>query len=563
MAEGVANGLPLRPDTDLYALLHVSKEATGDEITQAYRHWAQVYHPDKYQSPQMKHIATLNFQRIRTAYDILTDGARRALYDVYGLEGATSGLEVGPHLGALDDIRAQLEKLQQRKRELKQSARTNLQVSLLVSTTLAETLADIRQPPRITGMQMSAQCQAPLSDLDLFIPGATMVSRRGIGAGNVLGVYRRQMSPEQSFEVLTMAGLRPLVSVATTRQLTSHVSATWGASYNFREQTVQINNSWSRQLSEHWTGNLNWSVGPEGGGTAVGWQYNSMKNSGGVGLKLGESSFGVHSSFVRRFSDKSQGRVSLRLGTGGVDVDIGGTRRISENSTGGLSCIIGLQGILWKLKFNRGGFKVTVPILLSPTLHPGILAGALLLPSVTIYALKKYVIKPYQLKRRRRKEYELRSMNAQKVKEAKEEAARAQELLAAPAARKQRRQEEGSGLVVTAAVYGNLEGGERTDDARRLREQQGLPDPYLDVRLPLQFLVDDSGYLHLHEGVRKRGLMGFCDPCPGETKKLRVLYTWRGFAHQVVVGDAEELMIPQDSHRMPGQVVPDSVHHVD
>lgn len=42
----------------LYALLHVSPEASDEEIRRAYRQWAQVYHPDKYQSPQV-----LNYYR--------------------------------------------------------------------------------------------------------------------------------------------------------------------------------------------------------------------------------------------------------------------------------------------------------------------------------------------------------------------------------------------------------------------------------------------------------------------------------------------------------------------
>lgn len=37
----------------LYALLHVSPEASDEEIRRAYRQWAQVYHPDKHQSPQV------------------------------------------------------------------------------------------------------------------------------------------------------------------------------------------------------------------------------------------------------------------------------------------------------------------------------------------------------------------------------------------------------------------------------------------------------------------------------------------------------------------------------
>lgn len=35
---------------ELYALLHISPEASDEEIRKAYRQWAQIYHPDKYQA---------------------------------------------------------------------------------------------------------------------------------------------------------------------------------------------------------------------------------------------------------------------------------------------------------------------------------------------------------------------------------------------------------------------------------------------------------------------------------------------------------------------------------
>lgn len=41
------------PDRELYALLHLSPEASDDDIKRAYRQWAQVYHPDKHQTPQV------------------------------------------------------------------------------------------------------------------------------------------------------------------------------------------------------------------------------------------------------------------------------------------------------------------------------------------------------------------------------------------------------------------------------------------------------------------------------------------------------------------------------
>ena len=43
--------------------------------------------------------------------------------------------------------------------------------------------------------------------------------------------------------------------------------------------------------------------------------------------------------------------------------------------------------------------------------------------------------------------------------------------------------------------------------------------------------------MQLHKGVQKYGLMGFCDPCPGEEKMLRVTYTWRGKTYKVRGGN--------------------------
>lgn len=40
--------------------------------------------------------------------------------------------------------------------------------------------------------------------------------------------------------------------------------------------------------------------------------------------------------------------------------------------------------------------------------------------------------------------------------------------------------------------------------------------------------------MQLHEGVKKSGIMGFCDPCPGEPKQLHVEYTYRGERYEVL-----------------------------
>ena len=67
----------------------------------------------------MKDVATENFQRIRDAYEILSDENKRQIYDIYGMEGLNSGLELGPKLNKPEEIKRQLEELRRRKEEEK------------------------------------------------------------------------------------------------------------------------------------------------------------------------------------------------------------------------------------------------------------------------------------------------------------------------------------------------------------------------------------------------------------------------------------------------------------
>lgn len=70
----------------------------------------------------MKEVATENFQRICEAYEILSDETKRLIYDLYGMEGLTSGLELGPRLSKADEIREELERIKRRNEEAKKMA---------------------------------------------------------------------------------------------------------------------------------------------------------------------------------------------------------------------------------------------------------------------------------------------------------------------------------------------------------------------------------------------------------------------------------------------------------
>ena len=60
---------------DLYTVLGVSADATEAQLKRAYRLRSLKYHPDK------KTGSTLAFQRVREAFDTLSDPAKRRAYD--------------------------------------------------------------------------------------------------------------------------------------------------------------------------------------------------------------------------------------------------------------------------------------------------------------------------------------------------------------------------------------------------------------------------------------------------------------------------------------------------
>lgn len=531
------------PHRELYALLHVAPDASDEEIRRAYRQWAQVYHPDKYQDLHMKEVATQNFQRICEAYEILSDETKRQIYDIYGMEGLTSGLELGPRLSKVEEIKEELERLRRMKEQEKSLSQFRPSGTIMTELSVPHFLDG---DSFVRGMQMASQFQSQISKKNTLALGGNLAVSENAGGRAASLVLGHQISPAASAEFMVSFGLQALVGVQTTRHLSQHSSATMGLAMSLQDGSINLSNAWTRQFSETANGNIQLVLGPESS-IAVGWQKREEKMSAAGELKLGTSSFGASAHYTRRFSSKSHGRIAGRFGSTALEVEVGGGRKLSNFSTVRMLYTIGIQGIFWKFEWRRGGQKIVVPILLSRHLNPLFAAGAFIFPTSAYFILKKFVVKPYLLKREKQKALENLDKTSAQVQEATAAAQRAQKLLENVANRKRNKQMEVGGLVITEAKYGNLKNLKRYDQSGGVTE---LASQVIDVTLPLNFLVTDSGQLKLHEGVKKSGIMGFCDPCPGEPKGLRLEYTYAGSRYEVTVDDYAELFIPREEHRI-------------
>lgn len=458
---------PADDERSYYALLGISPGATDDEIKRAYRQLATTLHPDKVANAAHHDEAALLFTRMQEAYEVLSDPQKRDIYDVYGKEGLSAGLQLGDKLKTREELRAEWEAFQQQQKKAELEASVNYrgvyQFKIDATALVNPYAPHLARTPELTNIYMTSGLDVPLesrdwgwlaSEQDVAHLGGLVSVRKNVGGGSFLAGYKRHFADYSSLEVHGAVGLRTLLSAQHTAQLSPESSASLVASWQ-PNAGVGLQFVSTRQLSPTVSGEYSWVVGPpESSGMSLGLTRRTEKLMLTGRLEVGAVT-GLVCRAVRQLSSAATGRVALKLTTAGVELDVGGSKRFSEAATAGCAVVVGLQGITLKLRYNRAGHLFEFPILLSVSpLHWPTLAGAYLLPPLLYLGGRDLVVGPLSRGIAARRSRAERHKQAEVIREALALARSASELMLPVARRRLDKEQRQGGLVVVLALYG-------------------------------------------------------------------------------------------------------------
>ncbi|XP_050414413.1 dnaJ homolog subfamily C member 11 [Patella vulgata] len=537
--------------TDFYSLLNVGREASTDEINNAFRQLSKIYHPDKHFSPNKKKMAEVMFTKIKKAHEVLNDKHKRTIYDIYGESGLeTEGLEVISRTKSPAEIIAEYERLQREREERRLQQRTNPKgtVSIALNATDlfdrygAEPDADYESDINIeiSSMSIFQSVECPLTVKDTILIGGSLMTQNGNGDGTFVTTWRRLTSHKGWAEVEIAAGNNMNGSIKGFRQLSKRCYGTVVGSLQSTRRGIRpsIVSMLAYQFDRGLQGRMTFNASTPSSVTSV-LSYDNEKNRAVFTIQLGVPNTFISASYCRKFlEDDAKLRVAIKFGTLGMIGEYGFEKKITQFSILGATMVVGLPvGVMLRIKLLRGNQTFNFPIYLSESLSPSAVFYGTVVPAAVYFVVKKLIVNPF-LKQQKESEIERkRNEHAEKLLQRKREAQSAVELMSETVERIIDTEEKRNGLIIIKGLYGKLV--EDTSEAN--------DDGCIDVTIPLQATVKDSKLI-LPDNSTKSCVPGFYDPCIGEEKSLYIRYKFRNRIHQVTLLDNEPIRLPQQKH---------------
>ncbi|KAL5338061.1 hypothetical protein BJX70DRAFT_367579 [Aspergillus crustosus] len=240
---------------------------------------------------------------------------------------------------------------------------------------------------------------------------------------------------------------------------------------------------------------------------------------------------------------------SIRLEVAGtVEMDmslswaVSGSRHISELTSIGFGVGLQSRGLVMTFSWSRLGQRIKLPIAVCPVeaVNADSAALAVLLPWLTYCAVEFGLIRPRDRRNRRRVVARRQKQLKKQVPKKRLESAQAIELMADQVRRRQEKENNRGGLVITKAEYGHYSSSKKYGSTSKEPE-------VADVTIPVAALVD-HGQLNISKSTAQFHILGFYDPAPLQPKILKIWYQYHGKDHYIEVGDTQGVTCPMRSH---------------
>ncbi|KAF7264335.1 hypothetical protein GWI33_000303 [Rhynchophorus ferrugineus] len=543
-------------EEDFYSFLNVSKDASKDEINNAYRRLSRMYHPDKHLDPTLKAKAEILFNKVKRAYEVLSDPHRRAIYDSLGTKGLeTEGWEIVQRTKTPAEIRAEYEQLAEERAERQKRQATNPTGNV----TIAINATDLFNPYdelddeyyssllgklpaiEVSSMQFSQSVDFPLTQKDTCTLSGQLHTQNGTGGGGVNLSWKHLYSHKGWAEVEMTAGSGPAVSLKAFRTLTKRFFWNGGAILQFTPEGIRpgVMSTLAMQIDKHSVGYISWHGGIR---SLFSTQIirDTETNRYNFSIQVGLPHSFVQLQYTRKIlSQDLKLRLSAKIGTFGGVLEYGLEKKVSKHSNLAFYVVCGIpSGVKLKIRLTRANQIYTFPIHLCEEVMPSPVFYATIVPLITYLIVKKGFVEPFIKEEQSKKLEKQKQNNFNKLLEKRKEAMAAQELMQATYNRITEEESKKKGLIIIKAIYGKILGASGDGE---------ISSDILDVTVPVQCLVKDSK-LTIHEHSKSE-LPGFFDPALGEEKMLHIIYNYHDQPHEVTLKDNELVRLPKTAHR--------------
>ncbi|XP_050360997.1 dnaJ homolog subfamily C member 11 [Nymphalis io] len=561
-------------EDNYYQLLNVSKTATPEEINSAYRRFSRIFHPDKHSTdPNKQKWAEQIFNKVKEAYEVLSDSHKRAIYDTLGKRGLeVDGWEIIFRTRTPREIRDEYERLKREREErrLQQSANPRGTITLSINATDLfmkyydeyDILEDAAIIPSIevSGMTIQQSIDAPVTLRNTATLSGNISTQNGTGTGS-LTVSNRHLSSERGWTELECGiGNGPVVGFKIFRTISRlmFVNCWTGLQFTPRGIVPSFVSTMALQLDAHSVGYLTYRAGGQSGSSMTStYVRDTEKYHINTAVQIGNPHSVISFNFMKKLPQHDlKLRLALKFGTFGAIAEYGAEKKVSQNSSVSAAVMLGIpSGVMLKLKWSCSSQTIVVPIHLCEEVIPSPVFYATVVPMISWLVLKKLVLDPIARERQQRERQRSMEANFERLQEMQRQARATVELMRETYSRIRSDEEKKKGLVIIKALYGKLPAGasahelpiEQTGDTA-LPESPNAYSEVIDVTIPLQCLTKDSR-LELLE-ASKYELPGFYDPCAGDEKHLTIQYMFHNNLHCCTVEDNQAVILPRNSHRI-------------